>query len=61
MFSPDTWQFEAPDGRTKTVRVAGPLTCTNARFVHEMALAGHGIIRGPSYSFSADIATGRLV
>jgi len=30
MFSPDTWQFEAPDGRTETVRVAGQFTCTNA-------------------------------
>lgn len=61
MFSPDTWQFEAPDGRTETVRVAGRFTCTNAGFVREMALAGHGIVRGPSFWLSADVATGRLV
>jgi DNA-binding transcriptional LysR family regulator len=61
MFAPDTWQFEAPDGRTETVRVAGRFTCTNAGFVHEMALAGHGIVRGPSFWLSADVATGRLV
>ncbi|HEY2538693.1 MAG TPA: substrate binding domain-containing protein, partial [Stellaceae bacterium] len=61
MFSPDTWQFEAPDGRSETVRVAGRFTCTNAGFVREMALAGHGILRGPSFWLSADIATGRLV
>jgi DNA-binding transcriptional LysR family regulator len=54
----DTWQFRAPDGRTETVRVAGRFTCTHGGFVHEMALAGHGIVFGPSFSFSADIATG---
>jgi DNA-binding transcriptional LysR family regulator len=41
--------------------VAGRFTCTNAGFVHEMALAVHGIIRGPSFWLSADVAAGRMV
>jgi DNA-binding transcriptional LysR family regulator len=52
---------EAPDGSVETVRVSGPLTATNAAFIHRMALAGHGVIRGPSFAFSADINEGRLI
>jgi DNA-binding transcriptional LysR family regulator len=58
--APATWRFEAPDGSVETVRVSGPLTATSASFVHRMALAGHGVIFGPSFSFSADIEEGRL-
>ena len=59
--APATWRFEAPDGSAETVRVSGPLTATNAAFIHRMALAGHGVIHGPSFSFSADIKEGRLI
>jgi DNA-binding transcriptional LysR family regulator len=59
--APDAWCFEAADGRTETVHVKGPLNSTNAGFVHQLALAGHGVILGPSFSFEADIAAGRLV
>ena len=59
--APDTWDFVAPDGRTEAVHAAGPLTSTNASFVHEIALAGHGIVLGPSFSFKEDIVAGRLV
>jgi DNA-binding transcriptional LysR family regulator len=59
--SPETWRFQAADGHVETVHVSGPLTSTNAAFVHRMALAGHGIVRGPSFSFNADLAEGRLV
>jgi DNA-binding transcriptional LysR family regulator len=58
---PQSWRFQSPEGRTETVQVSGPFTATNAAFVHRMALAGHGIVRGPSFSFGADIAEGRLV
>jgi len=58
---PQSWRFESPDGSTETVNVSGPFTATNAAFVYRMALAGHGIVRGPSFSFGADIAEGRLV
>jgi DNA-binding transcriptional LysR family regulator len=55
------WHFEAPDGRTEMVHVSGPLTSTNAEFVHRMALAGHGVVLGPSFSFASDIEKGRLI
>lgn len=54
------WWFQSSDGRAQTVRVSGPLTSTNAALVRQMALAGHGVILGPSFSFAADIAEGRL-
>jgi len=57
----DTWRFQAQDGHSETVHVSGPLTSTNPAFVHRMALAGHGVVVGPSFSFAADIAEGRLV
>jgi DNA-binding transcriptional LysR family regulator len=56
-----TWRFQAQDGRTETVNVSGPLTCTNPVFVHRVALAGHGVVRGPNYELGDDIAEGRLV
>jgi DNA-binding transcriptional LysR family regulator len=59
--TPVVWDFEAADGRTQSVHVTGPFRCTNASFVRDMALCGHGIVRGPSLSFSADIAAGKLV
>ena len=59
--APATWRFEAPDGSIETVRVSGPLTATNAAFIHRMALAGHGVVHGPSFAFNADIKEGRLI
>ena len=58
---PNLWHFTGPAGRTETVHVTGPLVATNAGFVHEIALAGHGVLLGPSFSFTDDIAAGRLV
>jgi len=59
--TPDTWRFQAPDGSAVTVRVSGPLTSTNPAFLHRIALAGHGVVIGPSFEFGTDIAEGRLV
>src|SRR5262249_23758933 len=55
------WRFETLDGRVETVRISGPLTSTNAAFVHQMALSGHGVVLGPSFSFASDIEQGRLI
>jgi DNA-binding transcriptional LysR family regulator len=52
--TPETWRFQGQDGRTETVHVPGPLTSTNPAFVHRMALAGHGVVRGPTFSLGAD-------
>ena len=59
--SPDAWRFQAPDGSVETVRVSGPLSSTNPAFLYRIALAGHGVVIGPSFAFGADIAEGRLV
>jgi DNA-binding transcriptional LysR family regulator len=59
--APTAWRFQSSDGQIETVQVSGPFTSTNAAFVHRMALAGHGVILGPSYSLAADISEGRLV
>jgi DNA-binding transcriptional LysR family regulator len=59
--TPEIWKFQSQDGRTETVHVSGPLTSTNPAFVHRMALAGHGVVRGPTFSLGADVAEGRLV
>jgi DNA-binding transcriptional LysR family regulator len=58
--APDTWQFVGPAGQSETVHVRGPIAATSAEFVREMAVAGHGVILGPNFSFRADIAAGRL-
>ena len=59
--TPDAWRFQGPDGSVETVRVSGPLTSTNPTFLHRIALAGHGVIIGPSFAFGTDITEGRLV
>jgi len=59
--TPDTWRFQGPDGSVETVRVSGPLTSTNPAFLYRLALAGHGVVIGPSFAFGTDVAEGRLV
>jgi len=59
--APDTWHFQAADGHAEMVRVSGPLASTNAAFLHRLALAGHGVVIGPSFALGTDIAEGRLV
>jgi DNA-binding transcriptional LysR family regulator len=59
--TPESWRFETADGSVETVRVSGPLFSTNAEFVRQIALAGHGIVLGPSFTLGADIKEGRLV
>ena len=43
------------------MHVRGPLASPNAAFVHQMALAGHGVLLGPSLSFKDDFSAGRLI
>ena len=59
--APATWRFKDEQGRTETVHVSGPVTTTNPAFLHHLALAGHGVVCGPSFIFCRDIADGRLV
>jgi DNA-binding transcriptional LysR family regulator len=57
----EIWRFQGSDGSVETVRVSGPLTSTNPAFLHRIALAGHGVVIGPSFTFGTDIAERRLV
>lgn len=58
---PTKWHFKGPGGRTETVYVSGPITSTNSEIVHYLALAGHGVVMGPSFTLGSDIQQGRLV
>jgi len=57
---PTTWRFESADGQNETVNVSGPISSTNAEFIHQLALAGHGVVLAPSFTVGVDIAEGRL-
>ena len=58
--APTTWRFEGPDGRREAVHVSGPVASTNPEVVHQLALAGHGVVLAPSFTVGMDIAEGRL-
>jgi DNA-binding transcriptional LysR family regulator len=58
--TPTTWRFKDAQGQAETARVSGPISSSNAEFVHQLALAGHGVIRAPSFSVGRDIAEGRF-
>jgi DNA-binding transcriptional LysR family regulator len=59
--SPTTWRFEGPGGQRETLEVSGRVSSTNVEFNYQLALAGHGVIRAPSFTVGMDIAEGRLV
>ena len=54
------WQFMI-DGQATSVRVSGPLECSDGAVLHEWALAGHGIAWRSMWEVADDIAAGRLV
>jgi DNA-binding transcriptional LysR family regulator len=57
----DTWHFSGPDGRERTVKIAGPVVANNGRFLAEIAAVGAGIALEPDFIVGDDIARGRLV
>ncbi len=58
--TPTTWRFESAAGQAETIHVSGPISSSNAEFIHQLALAGHGVVLAPSFSVGMDIAAGRL-
>ena len=42
------------------MHISGPISSTNVEFVHQLALAGHGVVLAPSFTVGVDIAEGRL-
>lgn len=48
-------------GRPHAVKVSGRLQANNGDALRNAAVAGHGIVRSPSFIAGPDIAAGRLV
>lgn len=57
----DEWRFLGPDGKSASVRVAGPLRSNNGDALHQAAIAGLGIIYTPDFFHAEALAQGRLV
>lgn len=57
---PDTWRYEGPGG-PYAVKVSGRLLANNGEALRDAAVAGHGIVRSPSFIAGPDVAAGRLV
>ena len=57
---PDTWRYEGLGG-PYAVKVSGRLLANNGDALRDAAVAGHGIVRSPSFIAGPDIAAGRLV
>jgi DNA-binding transcriptional LysR family regulator len=54
------WQFLI-DGQSTSVRVGGPMECSDGAVLHQWALAGHGLAWRSMWEVAEDIARGRLV
>ena len=54
------WDFQVQDG-LRTIEVHGRFEADNAIALHEAALAGIGLYRGPTFVVGEDIRAGRLV
>jgi DNA-binding transcriptional LysR family regulator len=58
--TPTTWRFERADGHVDTVHVSGTISSSSAEFIHQLVLAGHGVVLAPSFSVGMDIMEERL-
>lgn len=54
------WQFVV-DGALLSMRLSGPMECSDGAVLHEWALAGHGVAWRSMWEVADDIAAGRLV
>jgi DNA-binding transcriptional LysR family regulator len=54
------WQFVV-GGAVQSIRVSGPLECSDGAVLHEWALAGQGIAWRSSWEVAEDLKAGRLV
>lgn len=53
------WNLQGPRG-AETVRVSGPLSCSNGEVARQWALDGHGIILRSTWDVAEDLEAGRL-
>lgn len=57
---PEVWKYRR--GETVcAVRVSGRLRANNGDALRDAALAGHGVLRSPSFIVGPDVAAGRLI
>lgn len=54
------WTFLTKDGTVTTIKVSGPLECTDGAVLHDWCLSGHGIAWRSLWEVGADLAAGRL-
>lgn len=59
--NPGTWAYQAPDGRSGTVKVPVRLKANNGDFLCNAAIAGQGVILQPTFYVYDAIARGALV
>ncbi len=62
-FSPfgSEWRFEGPDGKPASVHVTGNMMTSSAEALRLLAIAGIGVILGPTFMVMEDLAEGSLV
>lgn len=58
--SSTVWGFQDPSGNPGGLRVRARLEANNGEFLRDMAIAGHGVVRLPSFIVSKAIEDGRL-
>jgi DNA-binding transcriptional LysR family regulator len=58
--APTKWRFEGANGHVETVNVSGTISSSSVEFIHQLALAGHGVMLAPSFAVGMDIAQERL-
>ena len=56
-----TWEYQGPDGKRGTVRVAGHYACDNWEVLREWALAGLGVALKSTWDVRRHLADGTLV
>jgi len=54
------WKLQGPGGAV-TVRVSGPLSCSNGEVAHQWALDGHGIILRSTWDVDEKLSEGSLI
>ena len=54
------WKLHGPGGAV-TVRVSGPLSCSNGEVAHQWALDGHGIILRSTWDVDEKLSEGSLI
>ncbi len=55
------WSYRAPDGTRGEIELEASVTASNGEFLRDAAIAGHGIVREPTFIIYRAIRDGELV